>query len=194
MKIAWAGVAASALLAVGLAGPGGAQGRPSIAIMPTIYFSANQESADRITAGLAELYERQGYTVIEQSQSDGAFSALGLQRDQHYPDSTAIQFGRRAGAQLVAYPRLLAVGIPATDATARDAMITPDAVLHLRVLNVNRERNIYFRQIGHEFGSDANVTRGEHYTLPQPVATATAAEATDMYFQRVAGSRQETGR
>lgn len=194
MRFAWTGLCAAALLAAGIGQPGQAQGRPSIAIMPALYFSANEESANRVTRGLAELYERQGYTVIGSSEAEDAFRGLGLQRDQHYPDSTAVQFGRRAGAHLVAYPRLLAVGLPASNANAPDSLITPEAVLHLRVLNATTGSNIYFRQVGHEFGADAPTERSEHYTLPQPVATASAAEVTDMYFQRVAGSRQEMSR
>jgi hypothetical protein len=63
-------------------------------------------------------------------------------------------------------------------------------VLHVRVLNVHTGKNIYFRQIGHEFRADP-VTALNDFTLPEPIAVAAAAEATQNYFQRVAGSREE---
>ena len=174
--------------AVGLTVPAGAQSKPTIAIMPSGFFSADAESADAVTQGLVEQYESQGYKVIDMSRSRDQFSSMNLSRNQHYPDRVALSFGRAIGADLVAYPRLLAMGLPA--ATTNPSDPNPSAVVHLRVLNVHSRAPIYFRQIGHEFTArGGDLTAG--FRLPQPVATAAAGDATQIYFQRVAGSRQE---
>lgn len=184
-------VLALALGAV-LASPAAAQDKPSIAIMPTQYFSAGPESADNVTRGLAAQWERQGYSVIGQDRSDAKFTGMGLSRTTHYADRVAAKFGRSIGADLVAYPRLLALGQPVSSAFA--GMLAPEAVLHVRVINARTGYPIYFRQIGHEFLSDAEITADARFALPEPVATAAAEEVTGQYFQRVAGSRQEMRR
>jgi hypothetical protein len=178
-------------LGLGLTSSASSQTRPSIAIMPTQYFSADAQSAANVTAGLREQFERQGYTVTDAGRSTSTFESMQLGASTHYPDSVARRFGQTAGADLVAYPRLLAVGLPA--ATTGDAsLLEPAAVVHLRVINVKTGAPIYFRQIAHEFRADSP---GENvaFQLPEPVATASASEVTQMYFARVAGSREESG-
>lgn len=186
-------IAAGALLAfavaAGLSVPAGAQQRPTIAIMPASYFSADQESADAITQGLVEQYEAQGYRVIDMSRSRDQYATMNLSRNQHYPDRVAASFGSAIGADLVAYPRLLAMGLPGAT-TETGSALNPEAVVHLRVLNVHTRQPIYFRQVGHEFTAGGNEVASE-FRLPQPVATAAASDVTSIYFQRVAGSRQE---
>lgn len=175
-------------LGAALAAPAAAQGKPSIAIMPTQYFSADADSAKNVTAGLASQWERQGYTLIGQDKSDAQFQTMGLNPSLNYADRVAIKFGRAVGADLVAYPRLLAVGLPAADNPT--GMLAPNAVLHLRVVNTHTGGAIYCRQIGHEFRADAPLDTTA-FALPAPVAEATAQQASELYFQRVAGSRQE---
>lgn len=184
---------AAASLGLALAGPAAAQDKPSIAIMPTQYFSADAESAQNVTQGLAAQWERQGYTVLGMDRSMSTFTSMNLNPSQHYADRVAVRFGRSIGADLVAYPRLLAVGMPLST-VASGSFMAPEAILHLRVLNVRTGAPIYFRQIGHEFRTDAPLTADARFTLPEPVATATAQEASGQYFERVAGSRQEYGR
>jgi len=169
-------------LGAALAAPAAAQGKPSIAIMPTQYFSADADSAKNVTSGLASQWERQGYTLIGQDKADAQFQTMSLSPSTNYADRVAVKFGRAVGADLVAYPRLLAVGIPAADATG---FMAPNAVLHLRVINVHTNRVIYFRQVAYEFDAKplADLPRGE---ITQTVAARTAADATRMYFQRVA--------
>ena len=115
------------LAAVAVLAPAHAQGK-SIAVMPSLYFSAEPQSAGNITTGLAQQFERQGYSVTPASQSQQAFTALGLEPTRHYADSAALRFGRQVGAQLVAYPRLL-VPLGALDpviaAPLSDAGLTP---------------------------------------------------------------------
>jgi hypothetical protein len=176
-------------LGMGLSAPVKAQQKRTIAIMPTQYFSADAQSAEAITRALAEQFERQGYTVIAADRATSTFQSQGLDLSTHYPDRVALKFGRAIGADLVAYPRLLAMGIPAA-ATSEASLLEPAAVLHLRVLNNHTGSPIYFRQIGHEFRADAGAATGE-FRLPDPVATETAGHATQVYFERVAGSRQE---
>ena len=185
----------AAALGLALVSPAAAQNKPSISIMPTQYFAADAGSAKNVTSGLASQWERQGYTVKAQDQSDAKFTGMGLQASTHYADRVAIRFGRQMGTDLVAYPRLLAVGLPAADVgTNLTGLMEPAAVIHLRVLNVKTGYPIYFRQIAHEFRAEGPIVASSDFSLPSPVADATAQEVTNMYFQRVAGSRQEFGR
>lgn len=179
-------------LMAGLASPAAAQRRLTIAIMPSQYFSADAESAANLTRGLAQQFEQRGYSVIPLDRARQTFESMGLSLRQHYPDSTALRFGRALNADLVAYPRLLVLGLPAAapGGMQRDGLFQPTAVVHLRVLNVHTGAPIYFRQIGHEYTTDVATAAGE-FVLPQPIATAAAGEVTSVYFERVAGSRQE---
>jgi hypothetical protein len=159
--------------------------------MPAQYFSATPESAEALTQGLVRQFEQQGYTVIPMDKSQAAYQQMGLSASRNYADRVAVKFGKQVGADLVAYPRLLAVGIPISNpAIHTTELLQPAAVAHLRVLNTHSRAPIFFRQIGHEFTTDAPQVASS-FQLPEPIATATANEVTTMYFQRVAGSRQE---
>jgi hypothetical protein len=173
--------------------PAAAQQKPSIAIMPTQYFSADADSARNLTSGLTQQFSGQGYQVVDMDKSNQTFTSLGLDANTHYADAVALKFGRSAGSDLVAYPRLLALGLPYASNTAGSTdMIAPAAVVLLRVLNVHTGQAIYARQIGHEFVTDAGtMVAANDFHLPEPVATATATDVTANYFERVAGSRQE---
>jgi hypothetical protein len=170
------------------AGPAPAQRTPTVAIMPTQYFSASPAGAAQVTHGLAEEFDRRGYRVMSLGRSRDVFNRMRLSPRRHYPDRVAVRFGRRMGADLVVYPRLLAVGRQLVAARgAGDEIADPAAVLHLRVLNANTGGALYFRQIAYEFPSDL----GPRARLPEAVASDAAAEITRPYFQRVAGSREE---
>lgn len=185
------GALAALALGAALSSPAAAQGKPTIAIMPAQYFAANAESADVLTQGLVRQFEQQGYTVIPMDRVRTAFQGMGLGPSQHYADRTAVKLGKQVGADLVAYPRLLAVGIPFSNPEIQTTeLLQPAAVAHLRVLNTHSRAPIFFRQISHEFTTDAPQVASS-FNLPEPIATATASEVTTMYFQRVAGSRQE---
>lgn len=171
------------------ASPAAAQRKPSVTIMPTQYFSADAESAGQITRSLAESFERQGYTVLEASKADQQFSSLGLQHNRQYGDATAVKFGKAMGADLVVYPRLLALGIPASDGSNKGN--APEAVLHLRVLNVASHAPLYCRQVGHQFSISNGSARVQDFHLDSPVATSTVEQATGLYFRSIGGSRQE---
>jgi hypothetical protein len=192
MTLRTCGAALSLGVGIGLAGSAAAQGKPKVVIIPTQYFAADPDSARAITQGLREQYERQGYVVIGDDKAQSTFESMGLKPDAHYPDSKAVQFGASAGADLVVYPRLLALGLPA--ATARpeaEVLLAPAAVLHVRVYNVHTEKNIFFRQIAHEFTVQKAPTDVEAFRLPQAVATATAQEVMIMYFDRGGPIREE---
>jgi len=165
------------------------QGR-TVAIMPTQYFSADAQSADRITASLVEQFRGHGYNVIPMEKARATFAALKLEPSRHYADATALQFGRRIGSDLVVYPSLLALGTPATKSDAPPDTASLGAVLHVRVLNPRTGKTIYTRQVRHHFEADAD---GGRVTLPVADADATASEVTQNYFERVAGSREEIG-
>jgi hypothetical protein len=169
-----------------------AQQRPTIAITPTQYFNADAESAENVTRALVEQFTRQGYTVIPMDRSRAAFTAAGLQERRDIGDPELIPFGRRIGADLVAHPQLLAAGLPGAAATSR-----PGAVLYLRVLNTHTGKSLYTRQIRYEFDgtlSETGPSTVRTASVPPPVATGAASEITRLYFERVAGSRQEIGR
>jgi hypothetical protein len=184
------GAALACALATAL--PAAAQQRPSIAIMPSQYFAAAEQSAANVTQGLVEQFEGRGYSVVPMDRSRSVFQDLGLSLTSHYADAVALRFGRQAGADLVAYPRLLAVGVPFAAAT-EGSLLEPAAVFHLRVLNVHTGAPIYFRQIGHNFSAPP-VEDVDAFVLPQPVATATAQDVLEVYFRTVAGSARETRR
>jgi len=191
MRVNVHGALAALALGAALSSPAAAQGKPTIAIMPTQYFAANAESAEAMTQGLVRQFEQQGYTVIPMDKVQSAYQGMGLSASRHYADRTAVKLGKQVGADLVAYPRLLAVGIPISDPAIKTTdLLQPAAVAHLRVLNTHSRAPIFFRQIAHEFTTDAPQVASS-FQLPEPVATATANEVTTMYFQRVAGSRQE---
>jgi hypothetical protein len=183
------GAALALALAMGGAYPASAQQRPSIAIMPTAYFSATAGSAQNVTQGLVEQFQGRGYTVVPMERSRATFDSLGLGLNTHYADAAALRFGRSIGSDLVAYPRLLTVGIPLGNVLA-GAPPTPAAVMHLRVLNVHSGGPIYFRQVGHEFSAPPP-DDPRAFELPGPVAAATAADVLEVYFRTVAGSARE---
>jgi hypothetical protein len=192
MKLHVIGALSALALGVGLSLPSAAQQKPTIAIMPTQYFTADAQSAENITRGLAQQFEGQGYTVMGQDQSKSTWTSMSLDPSTHYSDRTAIQFGRQMGSDLVAYPRLLALGLPINGVKETD-FLAPNAVVHLRVINVHTGKAIYFRQIGHNFNTDVPVAIND-FQLPEPVATAAASHVSQNYFERVAGSRQEMRR
>ena len=196
MRARWALGLFAAAAALGTGGPASSQGKPSVAVMPTQYFSATSDSAGNVTTGLAQQFEGQGYSVVSSSKAADAFRSEGLDASRHYADSVALKFGRAAGADLVVYPRLLAVGLPPRPGVQREGtIISPNAVILVRVLNVRTGQPIYCRQVGHEFGADTGeYGGGSTYNLPQPIATATAQEVLQHYFQTVANSRLEAGR
>jgi hypothetical protein len=167
-----------------------AQERPTIAIMPTQYFSADAQSADNVTRGLAEQFAKGNYRVLPQDRSQAAFDAMNLSLTRDIGDPQILAFGRSAGTDLVAHPQLLAVGLPFARTTSAGSV--PKAVLYLRVLNVHTGRALYTRQIAYEFNAEGPTPTD--FQLPQEVATATANEVSQLYFQRVAGSREEIGR
>jgi hypothetical protein len=172
-------------LGVGLSTPAAAQQKPTIAVLPAQYFAAEPDSAKNITQGLVDQFQRQGYEVK-------IYEPTGWNASQHYADRQVLEMAQGAGTDLVAYPRLLALGLPLNNPGTGPGMVEPSAVIHLRVLNVRSGYPIYFRQVGHEYRLDMPPARLAGFSLPQPVATATAAEVTSLYFERVAGSRQES--
>jgi len=169
-----------------------ARQRLTIAIMPTQYYSADAQSADNVTQGLMARFERQGYSVVPLDRSQSVAESTGYQPSRPYADQVAVRFGRRLGADLVAYPRLLALGLPAAAGMPSEGLIPPAAVVHLRVLNTHTGKVVYFRQVAHEYTAERPIA--SEFYLPRMVADAAAQEVTQRYFVRVAGSRQEIGR
>ncbi|HEU4752884.1 MAG TPA: hypothetical protein VFU47_07220 [Armatimonadota bacterium] len=166
-----------------------AQEEPRIAILPTQYFSAGSRGAENVTRALEDQFAHNGYRVIPEERARAAFRSMELRPDRHYPDSVAVRFGQELDADLVAYPRLLGVGVPLASGPESARNDEAAAVLHLRVLNVHTGRLIYFRQVSQSFPRDP-AAAGD-LVLPPAAARSAAAEVTRGYFQRVAGTREE---
>jgi hypothetical protein len=160
-----------------------------VAVVPTPFFEADAESARNVTRALAEEFRARGYTVVPMDRAEAAFQRLGLDAKQGFSDAMALRFGRSLGADLVAYPRLLSVGLPASRRITEEEQPNPAATVLLRVLNVHSGAAIYARQIRRSFPGDRS-PGGEFHLAPSD-ARAVVAEVTQGYFQRVAGSRQE---
>src|SRR4051812_41056947 len=101
-----------AALAVMLASAAAAQRRPSVAIMPAQYFKADADSAENLTRALAQQFESERYTTIPLDRSERLFHSMGLSPTMPISDNRLRQFGRRLGADLVARPQLMGVGLP----------------------------------------------------------------------------------
>jgi hypothetical protein len=166
-----------------------AEQRPRLAMVPTQYFSADAESAENVTQGLIRQFERQGYGILSVDRSRATLSRMGLAPRRQYSDPVILDFARRMGADLVAYPRLMAVGVPAFGKGGATGEPNPSAVLALRVLNARTGQPVYFRQVRHSFAEDR--PPGQRVTLSPQMADQVAEDAARPYFARVAGSRQE---
>src|SRR5690349_14685111 len=127
------------------------QRRPTVAVMPAEYSHADLESARNVTQALVERFGSQGYTVVPTERAQATFRSMGLDPTRGYADRMALRFGRSLGADLVAYPRLLAVGPPASRPVGGDSGERVSAVLLLRMLNVHTGGAIYVRQVRHYF-------------------------------------------
>jgi hypothetical protein len=178
------------VLAVGvLSAAMGKTQKPRLAVMPAQYMAADARSAHVVTNELAYQFVTRGYSVVTNGQSQATFRAMRLQPDRPYGDPVAAQFGRRLGADLVVYPQLLAVGTPYGRPGASARLAESGAVLHLRVVSARTGRRLYSRQVRQPFLPGDSSEGAAAVTHPQAVALAT--RTTGLYFQRVAGSREE---
>jgi hypothetical protein len=165
--------------------------RPTLVIMPAQYMSADAASAQAVTNELAYLYGRRGYRVIPRVDASAAFADMGLGPKRPYSDSVAAQFGRRMGATLVVYPQLLAAGLPYRSSAHTADAGGGGAVLHLRVVNTRTGRRLYSRQVKEPYRAVARSVAS--VPVSRATAGALASRTSALYFQRVAGSRQEIG-
>jgi hypothetical protein len=147
--------------------------------MPALYFSADAASAAHLTDGLREEMRARGWVVVPPAASLAAARAVGIRPYVHQPDRQALEFGRQLNADLVVYPRLLAlgVGVRAPSAVQPD----PAAVVLLRVLDIGKGRSVYSRQVAHPLkGADraaADTPTGFALTAATGRATARTALA-----------------
>ena len=65
------GVLLACALGAVFSAPAAAQ--QSVAVMPSLYFSADAESADNVTNGIVQQFEGQGYSVIPMDRSRSTF-------------------------------------------------------------------------------------------------------------------------
>jgi hypothetical protein len=183
-----------ALACIGsLAAAEAAPPKPTITVMPTQYVAADAVSAANIAMALVTQLQGFGYTVVPMERSRETFRSMKLSWSRPHAARVPIDFGRRVGAQLVAYPRLLSLGGKAASRKA-GASATPVADLLLRIYNVRTGKMIYSRQVRSEF-QWGRLESGAR-ALPPNAAATTVTTALGPYFERVAGSREElsTGR
>lgn len=144
-----------------------------VALLPTQYFNADAQSAAAVTQGLTSALGRKGLTVVSVKAPRG----YGTHRN--YSDRAALRFARSVHAEYVAYPRLMAVGLPAARAKKLDLPVKPSAVILLRIINVRTGRASYGRQIGHEFVAQPG--QDGRYHLTSKEAAAAAKEVLSAY-------------
>jgi hypothetical protein len=164
----------------------GFAGRPTVAsppaartaaVMPALYFSADAASAARLTDGLREEMRARGWTVVSPAESAAAASAIGLPPRTSQPDWMALEFGHRLNADLVLYPRLLAIGA----GISGPSPVQPDpaAVVLLRILDVRGGRSVYSRQVAYPLKRVARPAEGaaSEFVLTADTGRATAKTA-----------------
>jgi hypothetical protein len=162
--------------------------RPGLAIMPAQYMSADAPSAALVTNELADQFQSHGYSVIPMDKARAEFEAMGLQPGRPYGDDVAAQFGRRLGVGLVVYPQLLAVGRAYGTLASSTNPNESGAVLHIRVVNTHTGQRLYCRQVRQPFPAEAAEAGA---LVPRAQAAALASSVSGLYFERVAGSREE---
>ena len=86
---------AAALLAGALTAPAHAASRPTIAIMPAQFYSADAESARQITAGLRDVYYANSYVCAP--DDPGVVTAWSTHDQDRFP--AAVRSGRVLGVQ-----------------------------------------------------------------------------------------------
>jgi hypothetical protein len=187
MKPRLPGVILALWLAIGVSAAASAQEKLSVAVMPAQHFAADAESAANLTRALVGEFERRGYEVVSVGRARATFGAKKLSASKHYPDRVPLDFGRSLNADLVVYPRLLSLGIQAADGPSPRTSADRSAVVLLRIYNVHTKGNIFVRQAAHHFQAEAP------YRLSEPEAESAVTALTREYFQRVAGTRKETG-
>lgn len=145
---------------------GGRAARQSILILPSQYFTADASSATNVSTGLAKQFRDRGYRV-ESPQHVRGYAAR-----QNYSDPAIRRLAKSSHADFVAYPRLLAVGVPAARVRAKNLPIAPSAVVLLRVINLHNGKAIYVRQVGHDFDGHPDRSGRYHLTAQDGAATA----------------------
>ena len=177
----------SAGLAMAARGPAPASAQEArgvrVAVLPAQYFRADAQTALRISEGMRRDFAARGWTVVPEQRVKAAWDAAGLDPGVHYADREVAEIGRRAGADLVVYPRLLALGPPPGSGRGAPAALSPEAVVRVRIVSVKRRQGIYFNQIGqgHERVPWLAFRR---QTLPARVAQTAASRALAAFFHR----------
>jgi hypothetical protein len=157
-----------------------------VAVIPAQWFSADAESAERLTEGVRKDFAGRGWRVLPETAVQNAAGAMGLKNGVHYTDGAIIRLGRKVHADLVVYPRLLAMGLPVA-ATDTGYNPQPAAVVHVRVLDVTGRRSLYCNQIAHPISGDGAAGL-EGFALSPSEGRVAATQALGGFFTpRLAG-------
>jgi hypothetical protein len=156
--------------------------RLSVAVLPAGYFSADAVSAERVSEAMRRQFVDRGWRVLPPETVADECRSAGLDNEKHQTDAAILAVGRRLHVDRIVYPRLLALGAPLTDARSADPGRPPQAVVHVRILDVRRGRVVYFTQIGQPFRLPQVVALAQ-LRLPPAVAQAAAARALNRYFR-----------
>jgi len=152
--------------------------------MPALYFSADATSAAVFTEGLRQEMRDRGWQVSSSTASAAAAQAVGLRSRVHQPDWKAVAFGRQLKADVIVYPRLLALGVGVGGPS--DVCPDPAAVLLLRVLDARTGRCLYSRQVAYPVKELVRKSTDplETFTLTAETGHAAAVAALAGFRQR----------
>ncbi len=157
----------------------------TVAILPAQAFSADAESAARLTDGVRHGFAARGWKVIAPERVAEAWRALGMQDRVHYTDTAILRVGRKLGVDLVVYPRLLVLGLPVATALkaggARQPW-APSAVVHVRVLDGRQGRPLFHNQVEHAYRTAETADAGS-FRLPESDGRRAAARLLARFFR-----------
>ena len=155
--------------------------KTTVAVIPAQWYAADEESAQRLTEGIRKEFATRGWDLLPEEAVRSAAAAMRLKNGSLYSDATLIRLGRSARADLVVYPRLLALGAPVAASSAKVAGIASAAVVLVRVIDVKGKRALYCNQISHEFKREGAVDV-DNFALSASEGQLAATEVLGGFF------------
>jgi len=153
----------------------------TVAVIPAQWYRADAESAQRLTEGIDKNFSARGGKLLPEETVRSAATAMGLKDGSLYSDAALIRLGRQVHADLIVYPRLLALGLPAAALHPEPRGVASAAVVHVRVIDVKRRRAVYCNQVAHEFKTEGEAG-SDHFALSGPEGQLAAIEVLRGFF------------